>query len=187
MTEELATPQTEIVDPINEMPNPPEAAIRFAQEKDTPVIVKLIYQKAEFDRGMSAFTGKLDVTEERVVQTLFCLQPFASVLLAEVGGQAVGFALFYYRYSSFKGQPSIWLEDLFVFPEHRNRRIGSKLMRRLAGMASHYDCSHIAWNANANNRDGIRFYRRLGAEVVDQKGPALTFQVDTSQFEAWGD
>ena len=167
--------------------SPPEAVIRFAQEKDTPVILHLIRQKAEFDRGMSAFSGALEVTEERIIQTLFCLQPFASVLLAEFEGKAVGFALFYYRYSSFKGQPSLWLDDLFVSPEFRNHRIGTKLMRRLARMASHYDSSHIAWTASANNRDGIRFYRRLGAEVVDQKGALLTFQANPIVYEKWGD
>ena len=162
-----------------------DASIRFAQEKDVPTILSLIKKKAEFDRGMSAFVGKVEADEEKISQTLFCLQPFAAVLLAEFAGEAVGFALFYYRYSSFKGQPSIWLDDLFVNSEARKQGVGTALLKRLGALGRHYDCSHIAWNASANNREAVGFYRKFGAEVVDQKSAVLTFQVASEVFEKW--
>src|SRR5262249_60926944 len=93
-------------------------------------------------------------------------------------GSAVGFALYYSGYSSFRGRPSIGLDDLFVHPHARRQGAGRLLMGRLAAVAAAADCTHIAWVASASNAVGMNFYRRLGAAVVHQDGDAVTLQIE---------
>jgi GNAT superfamily N-acetyltransferase len=98
-------------------------------------------------------------------------------LLAGDPGSAVGFALYYFRYSSFRGRPSVWLDDLYVHPHARRQGAGRLLMDRLAAVATAADCTHIAWVASASNAVGMSFYRRLGATVVHQDEDAVTLQI----------
>jgi GNAT superfamily N-acetyltransferase len=86
--------------------------------------------------------------------------------------------LYYFRYSSFRGRPSIWLDDLYVHPPARRQGVGRLLMGRLAEVAAATDCTHMAWVASASNTTGMGFYRRLGATVVHQAGDAVTLQID---------
>jgi GNAT superfamily N-acetyltransferase len=85
-------------------------------------------------------------------------------------GRPVGFALYYFRYSSFAGQPSLWLDDLYVDEESRSQGAGAELMRALARTAKDTRCTHIGWTANARNTRGLKFYERLGATITEQKG-----------------
>ena len=117
-------------------------------------------------------------TEARLRETLFGRMPFARVLLAERAGEAVGFALYYFRYSSFAAQPSLWLDDLFVTVEARSQSIGTRLMACLAQEALTTGCSHMAWTAGARNTDGLRFYDRLGGRVIERKGEVLYYRLD---------
>jgi GNAT superfamily N-acetyltransferase len=144
--------------------------IRPASSEDVPLIFSLIQKKSEFDRQMGGFSGELQVSEEKLRKTLFGKIPFAYVLLAEVSGCEVGFALYYFRYSSFAGQPSIWLDDLYVNEEMRSQGVGNTLMTHLAQIALENNCTHLAWNANVANIRGLNFYHRLGATVTDQQG-----------------
>ena len=82
----------------------------------------------------------------------------------------VGFALYGFRYSSFAGQPSIWLDDLYVNEAVRSRGAGAALMIHIAQVSKNNDCTHLAWNADVRNVRGLSFYRRLGAEIVEQNG-----------------
>ena len=142
--------------------------IRIANSSDVNLILSFIHQKARFDRNIGAFSGKLTVSAEKLQQTLFTKIPFAYVLLAEVEGKEVGFALYGFRYSSFQGQPSIWLDDLFVDEQMRSLGIGRALMNRLAEIAQENNCSHLGWNADARNIRGLSFYHRLGAKIIKQ-------------------
>ncbi|PZU98450.1 MAG: GNAT family N-acetyltransferase [Pseudanabaena sp.] len=144
--------------------------VRFATPDDVPTIFSFIQKKSEFDRKIGAFSGVLQVSEDKLRQTLFKAIPFSYVLFAESSGYDVGFALYGFRYSSFAGQPSIWLDDLYVDEEVRNQGAGAALMQRLAQIAQENDCTHIAWNADARNVRGLRFYSRLGAEITEQHG-----------------
>ena len=131
-----------------------------------------------FDRELGAFAGDLGTTEELIRRHLFGPRPFAFALLAGAPGSAVGFALYYFRYSSFRGRPSVWLDDLYVHPHARRRGAGWLLMERLAAVAVTADCTHVAWVASASNAVGMNFYRRLGANVVNQVGDAVTLQIE---------
>jgi GNAT superfamily N-acetyltransferase len=106
----------------------------------------------------------------KISKTHFGTIPFAYVLFAEDAGREVGFALYGVRYSSFAGQPSIWLDDLYVDEAMRSQGTGAALMSYLAQVATENDCTHIAWNADARNIRGLSFYHRLGAQISEQSG-----------------
>jgi GNAT superfamily N-acetyltransferase len=91
-------------------------------------------------------------------------------VFAEFLGHEVGFALYGFRYSSFAGQPSIWLDDLYVDEQMRSQGAGSAIMKQLAQIAKESECTHLAWNADAQNIRGLGFYHRLGAEITEQHG-----------------
>src|SRR5262245_37204253 len=150
--------------------------VREATTTDAGEVLEFVRAKAQFDRELGAFTGYLGTTEELIRQHLFGSRPFAFALLAGGPGPAVGFALYYFRYSSFRGRPSIWLDDLYVHPSARRQGAGGHLMGRLAEVAATADCTHIAWVASASNTIGMGFYRRLGATVVHQDGDTVTLQ-----------
>lgn len=147
--------------------------IRSANPDDVALIFSFIQKKSEFDRHIGAFSGVLQVSEDKISQTLFGVIPFSYVLFAECSGHAVGFALYGFRYSSFVGQPSLWLDDLYVDAEKRSQGAGAALMAQLAQLAKGNDCTHLAWNADARNTRGLAFYHRLGAEIIDQHGSRL--------------
>ncbi|MBW4478515.1 MAG: GNAT family N-acetyltransferase [Tolypothrix brevis GSE-NOS-MK-07-07A] len=144
--------------------------IRPANPNDILLIFSFIQRKAEFDRYIGAFSGVLQVSPEKISKTLFGKTPFAYVLFAESSGCEIGFALYGFRYSSFAGQPSIWLDDLYIDENRRSQGAGTALMNKLAEIAQENDCSHLAWNADARNIRGLGFYDRLGAEITDQQG-----------------
>jgi GNAT superfamily N-acetyltransferase len=137
--------------------------VRYATPDDGSPIFSFIPKKSDHDREIGAFSGVPQVTEDKIRNTLFGVAPISSVLFAELSGQEVGFALYGYRYSSFFGQPSVWLDDLYVDAEMRGQGLGAELMVRLAHIAKENDCAHLAWNADARNSRGLSFYDRLGA------------------------
>src|SRR5262249_44685003 len=117
-------------------------------------------------------------SEERIRRPLFGPRPVAFALLAGGPGAAVGFALDYFRYSSFRGRPSVWLDDLYVHPPARRQGAGRLLVGRLAEVAAAADCTHIARVASASHAVGMGFYRRVGATVALQAGDAVTLQIE---------
>ena len=158
--------------------------VRVATPNDVSLIVSFIHKKSEFvgvasrneNRNIGAFSGMLQVSEDKVSKTLFGAIPFAYVLFAESLDIEVGFALYGFRYSSFICQPSIWLDDLYVDAQMRSQSAGAMLMDELARIAKVNDCSHLAWNADARNTRGISFYHRLGAEIIEQHGNRCFFK-----------
>jgi GNAT superfamily N-acetyltransferase len=144
--------------------------VRPATPNDVSLIFSFIHKKSEFDRNIGAFSGVLQVTEDKIRNILFGQIPFAYVLFAEDSGLEIGFALYGFRCSSFMGQPSIWLDDLYVNEDRRSQGAGAALMTRLVQIAQENDCTHLAWNADLRNTRGLDFYRRLGAEITEQQG-----------------
>jgi GNAT superfamily N-acetyltransferase len=140
--------------------------VRSTIPDDVAVIFSFIQKKAEFDRNIGAFSGILQTSEDKIRKTLFGEIPFSYVLFAEW----IGFALYGFRCSSFVGQPSLWLDDLYVNEDWRSQGAGAVLMDHLAQIAKENDCTHLAWNADARNTRGLDFYHRLGAEIMEQQG-----------------
>ena len=139
------------------------AMIRTATSADVPAIARLIRGLAEYEK--LAHLVALD--EERLRQHLFGPRPFAEVLLAEEDGRVVGFALFFHNYSTFLGEPGIYLEDLFVEPGYRGRGHGKALLLALARLALERGCGRLDWVVLDWNEPAIQFYRSLGAEPLD--------------------
>jgi GNAT superfamily N-acetyltransferase len=137
--------------------------IRTATSADVPAIARLIRGLAEYEK--LAHLVALD--EERLRQHLFGPRPFAEVLLAEEDGRVVGFALFFHNYSTFLGEPGIYLEDLFVEPGYRGRGHGKALLLALARLALERGCGRLDWVVLDWNEPAIQFYRSLGAEPLD--------------------
>jgi GNAT superfamily N-acetyltransferase len=150
--------------------------IRTATAADVPTIARLIRGLAEYER----LTHAVEFSEDNLRRHLFGPRPFAEVLLAEDAGQVVGFALFFHNYSTFRGHPGIYLEDLFVEPEHRGKGHGKALLAALAQLAVERDCGRLEWAVLNWNKPAIDFYRSLGAEPMDEwmvyrlTGSALT-------------
>ncbi|HEY5950161.1 MAG TPA: GNAT family N-acetyltransferase [Kofleriaceae bacterium] len=155
-------------------------SIRAATIADVPLILAFIRKKAAFDATMGNFNGVLETSEQAIEHTMFAAQPFAHVRFASSGEQVGGFALYYFRYSSFRGRASLWLDDLYVNEAMRGRRLGAALMQQLAREALAHGCTEMAWTASAKNEAGIRFYVRLGATEYDRRGNLVFFRIDAS-------
>jgi len=156
--------------------------VREATRKDAAQILAFIRAKAQFDRELGVFTGELGANEEALCGHLFGPRPLAFVLLAGDADRTVGYALYYFRYSSYRGRPSIWLEDLYVEPHARRQGVARLLMSRLASLAKAANCTHIDWVASAKNEQALSFYRRLGAEAVAEPADSITLRIDPGQF-----
>jgi GNAT superfamily N-acetyltransferase len=138
--------------------------IRPATPADVPVIASLIRALAEYERLSHACVLK----EADLHAHLFGERPFAEVLLAEEAGAVVGFALFFHNYSTFRGKPGIYLEDVFVLPERRGKGHGKALLRAIARLAVERDCARVEWSVLNWNEPSIRFYESLGAKPMDE-------------------
>jgi GNAT superfamily N-acetyltransferase len=139
-----------------------ELTIRPATPTDAPVLFDLIVALAEYEKLSHAVTGSAEALEEH----LFSSKPYAEAILAEYGGQAVGFALFFYNYSTFLTQPGIYLEDLFVLPEFRRQGIGTAILKYLAQLAVARNCGRLEWSVLDWNQPAIAFYEKMGASVL---------------------
>jgi len=137
----------------------PAASIRAATEADVPDIVRLVRALAEYEKLLHEVVS----TEDDFRQRLFGPCPVAHAVLAETGGRAVGLALWFYTFSTFTGRCDLFLEDLFVMPEHRGAGIGLALFRHLARIATQERCRRIEWRVLNWNQPAIDFYRRIGA------------------------
>lgn len=138
--------------------------IRMATPADVPQILAFIQALATYEREPDAVTA----TEEGLLRDGFGARPFYSCLIAELDGQAVGFALYFFNYSTWMGRPGIYLEDLFVPPEFRGLGIGKALLRRVAAIAVEMHCPRLQWQVLDWNTPAIDFYRAMGAEFMDE-------------------
>jgi len=133
-------------------------------KKDVPLIRALILELAEYER---ALPGEAPVTEKDLEKTLFGKRPAAEVLIAYLGKEPAGFALFFHNYSTWLGKRGIYLEDLFVRPSARKHGVGFALLRALARLAVERDCGRLDWSVLTWNELAISFYKRIGAKHMD--------------------
>jgi GNAT superfamily N-acetyltransferase len=106
-------------------------------------------------------------TREAIHEALFSARPSAEVLIGELDGKAVGFALFFHNYSTFLGKKGLYLDDLFVRPAARGQGLGKALLRALAGIAVQRDCARMEWFVLDWNKPSIEFYKSLGAAPME--------------------
>jgi GNAT superfamily N-acetyltransferase len=138
--------------------------IREAAPDDVPLILAFIRELAAYER----LADEVVATEDALRETLLGETPRAEVLIAELDGAPVGFALYFHNYSTFLGQAGIYLEDLFVRPDARHRGVGRALLARLAEIAIARSCGRLEWAVLDWNEDAIGFYLGLGARPCDE-------------------
>jgi len=138
--------------------------IRFAGPPDAEAVHALICGLAHYERAPDA----VEVTPDTLREQLACPRPPFECLLAEEDGVPCGFALFFQSYSTWRGRPGLWLEDLFVLETHRRRGIGRALLRRLAALAVERGYARMEWAVLDWNRPAWEFYRSLGAEPLEE-------------------
>ena len=138
--------------------------IRPAMVADVPIILELIRALAEYERAPKDVVA----TEQILQETLFGKKPGAEVLLLFENKVAAGFALFFHNFSTWIGRPGLYLEDLFVRPEHRGKGYGRALLIELAKIARERNCGRMEWAVLDWNEPAIQFYRKLGAKPMNE-------------------
>ena len=135
-----------------------------ATEHDVPVLHRLIQELAAYER----LAHEVVAEESDLREALFGPRPYAEAVIATLGAEPVGFALWFHNYSTFVGRPGLYLEDLFVLPAWRGRGVGRALIVHLARIAVERRCGRMEWSVLDWNEPAIRFYKSLGARPMDE-------------------
>lgn len=138
-----------------------ELLFRFAERKDTALVLKFIKELAEYERMLDEVVA----TEELLEEWIFDKNK-AEVLFAIVDGKEIGFALFFHNFSTFLGRGGIYLEDLYVQSEYRGQGYGKAILKQLAKIAVERGCGRLEWWCLDWNQASIDFYLSLGAEPM---------------------
>ena len=137
--------------------------IRETSESDIPDILTLIRELAEYEKLSYSVTADENLLKEN----LFGKNKLAYVVFAEYEGALAGQALFFYNFSTFKGKPGIYLEDLYVRPSFRKKGIGKALLNYLVELAKNKNCGRVEWVVLNWNKPAIDFYKSLGAKPME--------------------
>ena len=140
----------------------PEAIFRFATPGDASEIVRLIKELAEYEKDPDAATATTEELEKQMASE----KPPFECILTEIGGKAVGFALFFRNYSTWQGKPGMYLEDLFVQPDQRGSGIGKNLLKKLGEICRERGYGRMEWQVLNWNKPAIDFYDSLGAKPL---------------------
>jgi GNAT superfamily N-acetyltransferase len=142
----------------------PDLFIRYAARDDVPVLLSMIRELAEFEELLHV----MQASETDLAAELFDGPRVAEALLAELGGELVGFAVFFHNFSTFVGRKGLYLEDLYVRPHARRRGVGRALITFVAKIAVERRCGRFEWSVLDWNTRAIDFYRSLGAVAMDE-------------------
>jgi GNAT superfamily N-acetyltransferase len=138
--------------------------VRDARPEDVRLLLTLFTELADYED----LTSGLQATEELLHTALFGERPAAEALIAEVGAETAGYALFYPTFSTFLTIQGVWLEDLYVRPEHRKGGVGKALMATVAARTHARGGKRLEWSALDWNELALGFYRRLGAQTMSE-------------------
>jgi GNAT superfamily N-acetyltransferase len=143
---------------------PEQIVLRPATVADVPTILGLIRGIAEYER----LAHEVKATQPLLREHGFGPRRVFQAILAERDGTAVGFALYFFTFSTFTGRPTLYLEDLFVVPDERRAGIGSRLLTRLAQIAVERECGRMEWSVLDWNTPARDLYFKLGAKSMDE-------------------
>ncbi|UCH15767.1 MAG: GNAT family N-acetyltransferase [Bacteroidales bacterium] len=138
--------------------------IRPASISQIPLVLKLIKELAVYEKLLDI----VETTEEDLEDTLFGKNKAAEVVIGYYRDKPVGYALFFYNYSSFVGRPGLYIEDIYVRQEHRGKGFGKAFLIYLARIARERKCGRMEWAVLDWNEPSIEFYKRLGATAMDE-------------------
>ncbi len=159
---------------------PEGVLVRDAVPDDVGQVVDLVRQLARYERSEDA----VQATEEDLRRALFCTSPQVFALVAEAEGKVIGIAVYFVSFSTWTGRHGLYLEDLFVVPEHRSRGVGRALLGSLAARALDRGCARVEWAVLDWNQPAIDFYRSLGAIANDDW---TTFRLSGAALAEVGD
>ena len=157
----------------------PGATVRVAEPDDVPVLLQLVRELAAYEREPDA----VEATEDDLHRALFTEHTASCHVALDDDGTVVGFALWYVTFSTWKGRPGLWLEDLFVRPSARGSGLGAALLRELAAVCLERGYPRLEWWVLDWNAPAIGFYRSLGAVPQDEW---TTFRVDGEALATLG-
>lgn len=140
-----------------------KVTFRKAERNDAALILYFIRQIAEYEN----LQHEVIATEELINKWIFDKQA-AHVIFAEINGKPIGFAVYFFNYSTFTGRAGLYLEDLFLLPEYRNNGYGKALLYHLAAEAYETGCGRMEWVCLDWNENSIKFYKSIGAEPMDE-------------------
>ena len=140
-----------------------QITIQYAQECDIPQILQFIRELASYENMLDDVVATEDLLREWIFE-----KKKAEVIFAVENNESVGFALFFHNFSTFLGRAGIYLEDLFVKPEHRGKGIGKALLQKLAQITVERGCGRLEWSCLDWNKPSIDFYLSLDAIPMDQ-------------------
>lgn len=164
---------------------PDHFKIKPATVNDVPLILSFIKELATYEKLLHEVVA----TEEIFRETLFGKEPKAEVIIAYLNEDPIGFALYFYNFSTFLGRPGIYLEDLFVKPSARGNGYGQKILSYLAQLAKQKNCGRLEWWVLDWNQTAIEFYKKIGAKAMDEwtvyrvSGQELDFLAAKSNFK----
>ncbi len=138
--------------------------IRPVRPEDAATIANLVYELAVYEK-LERFA---QATPDDFRRHLFGPRPVAEAMVAEIDGAAVGFALWFTTFSTFRGRPGLYLEDVYVRPQFRGQGIGKALLANVARLARERGCARLEWSVLNWNTPAIGFYRSLGARPMDE-------------------
>jgi len=144
--------------------NTVEMMIRAALPNDVPILVQLIRDLAAYERALD----EVRITEEVLGEALFAPEPGLFARVAVSGDDVLGMALYHRNFSTWTGTAGIYLEDLYVRPDHRGRGVGRSLLVELARLAVQMDWRRVEWSVLDWNESAIEFYRSIGAVAMDE-------------------
>jgi GNAT superfamily N-acetyltransferase len=145
-------------------PGAPGPIVRAAGPQDVPLLLELFWELAEYEH----LEHEMHATEQRLRDALFGDRPAAEALIAEHGSETAGYALFFPTFSSFLTTRGVWLEDLFVRPQHRGAGVGRALLAAVAAHVHERGGTRLEWAALDWNELALGFYKRIGAKTMSE-------------------
>jgi GNAT superfamily N-acetyltransferase len=149
--------------------------LRFAEEKDTAIILEFIRGLAEYEH----LSDMVEIKEADLKKYLF-EKKLVEVIIGEYDDNPAGFALFFHNFSTFLGRPGIFIEDIFVKPEFRGRGLGKIFFSFLAKIALERNCGRLEWNCLNWNKPSIDFYKKRGARQLNEW---ITFRITKEEMK----
>lgn len=157
-----------------------EFEIAYARPEDAELILDFIRNLAEYEKA----PGEVSATVEDIRRSLFGKDSTARALICRLDGRPVGFAVYFYNYSTWQGRKGLYLEDLFVLPDQRGKGAGGALLKFLARKAVMEGCGRFEWSVLDWNRPAIDFYESIGAKP---KTGWLGYRLDGEALMKYGD
>jgi len=154
-------------------------SIRTARLDDVPQIFQFICDLAEYERALQ----EVKCTPESLVESLFCETSVASVLIVEDHGQAIGYAIYFFNFSTWLAAKGLYLEDLYIDPAHRGKGAGIKLMKFLAKEARRQGCQRFEWSVLDWNTPSREFYESFGAKSMKEW---VSYRLEGEALESFG-